>query len=166
MKQIVRIRKVDLNGNRKVRDVITKIKGINFMMSNAIVNSLGINGDALLGELSDNDIERLKKAIEDPVSLNLPSWLLNRRKDVVSGVDKHITGVDISLVVREDIKRMQETKSYKGFRLAVGLKVRGQRTKSHPRKGATVGVITKKKAAKMQKKSEPKKDKQKGGKKK
>jgi len=100
----------------------------------------------------------LSSAIDNPSAINLPAWLLNRRKDVETGKDLHLTGIDVALKVREDIKQMQETKSRKGFRFASGLKVRGQRTKAHPRRGKTVGVVTKKKAAKMQKKAEPKKE--------
>jgi len=167
MRRIVRIKRVDLPGDKKVGSIITRIKGIKFSMSHAILNSLNIDGNTLLGELPDEDLERLKKAIDDPSSLGLPSWLFNRRGDIETGEDKHLTGMDIPLTVREDIKRMKETKSLKGFRHALGLKVRGQRTKAHPRKGRAVGVVTKRRAAKMQKKeAKPKKQEAKGGKKK
>ncbi len=168
MKRIVRLRKVDLPGDKKVKHVICRIKGIKYSMSNAILNSLNIDGNTLLGELPDNDLERLKEAIINPAKLNLPSWMFNRQKDLETGDDLHLTGVDIPLMVREDIKRMKETKSRAGFRHGANLKVRGQRTKAHPRRGKTVGVVTKRKAAKMQKKNEPKKDAKgkKGGKKK
>lgn len=154
MKKIVRIRKVDLPGDKKVGSVICKIKGINFMTSNALLHSLNIDKHALLGDLSDSDVEHLKTAIDNPSVINMPKWLLNRRNDLDTGVDMHLTGMDLPLKVREDVKVMQETRSYKGFRHGAGLKVRGQRTKAHPRKGSAVGVITKKKAAKMQKKPE------------
>jgi len=158
MKRIVRIRKVDLPGERKVRIALCKIKGVDFMMSNAILNVLNIDGDSLIGELPDTDIDRLKGVIENPTTLDIPKWLLNRRKDAGTGEDKHLTGMDIPLAVREDIKGLQETKARRGFRHGAKLKVRGQRTKAHPRRGKTVGVITKKKAAKMQKKPEGKKE--------
>ncbi|MFA5406782.1 MAG: 30S ribosomal protein S13 [Candidatus Nanoarchaeia archaeon] len=164
MKRVVRIRKVDLPGEKKVSSAICRIKGINFTMSNALIHVLNINGDTKLGELSDEDIERLRIAIESPKTIQLPAWLLNRRKDVETGSDVHLTGIDIALKVREDVKQEQELKSRRGFRLAAGLKVRGQRTKAHPRRGKTVGVVTKKKAAKMQKKTDsPKKEEKKGG---
>jgi len=151
-------------GDKKVFNAIRKVKGINFAIGNAILESLSINGNTLLGELSDADIERLKEAIKSPSKLGLPDWLLNRRKDIETGSDLHLTGMDVSLSVRSDIKLMQEVRSRKGLRHGSNLKVRGQRTKAHPRKGKTVGVVTKKKAAKMQKKPE-KKSVAKGGKK-
>ncbi len=170
MQKIVRIRKVDLPGDKKIRYILNKIKGIKFAMAYAILQKLNIDGDTLLGELPPEKIEELKKAIEDPASLGLPSFLFNRRKDMATGEDIHLTGMSVKLAEMEDIRRMQETKSWRGLRLAKGLKVRGQRTKAHPRKGATLGVITRRKAAKMQKKEQKKQkqqsSKQKGGKKK
>lgn len=157
MKRIVRIRKVDLPGEKRVGNAICKINGVDFMMSSAILNALDIDKDAVIGELPDKIIDKLKKAIEDPSKLPIPKWLFNRLGDVTTGDDRHLTGTDISLTVREDIKRMKNTQSLKGYRHAAGLKVRGQRTKAHPRQGLAVGVVTKKKAAKMMKKDGVKK---------
>jgi len=50
MKRIVRIRKVDLPGDKKVGSVICRIKGINSMMSNALLHVLNIDGNVKLGE--------------------------------------------------------------------------------------------------------------------
>jgi small subunit ribosomal protein S13 len=152
MKKIVRISKIDLPGEKKVGSAIRKIKGIDFMMSNAILEAVGINGNDLLGEIPDAKIEKLKKAINNPAGLDIPKWMLNRRCDVLTGDDLHLTGTEIPLTLREDINRMKDTRSRKGLRHAKGLKVRGQRTKAHPRTGMAVGVITKKKKAKMMKK--------------
>jgi small subunit ribosomal protein S18e len=46
--------------------------------------------------------------------------------------------------LREDIERMKKIKTHKGIRHHWGLKVRGQRTKTTGRRGATVGVTKKK----------------------
>jgi len=51
----------------------------------------------------------------------------------------------LALRVKADIDFMKELRSWKGTRHSLGLKVRGQRTKSTGRKGRAVGV--KKKAA-------------------
>ncbi|HLE06410.1 MAG TPA: 30S ribosomal protein S13 [Candidatus Nanoarchaeia archaeon] len=158
MKKIIRIRKVDLMGDKKVGHSLTKIKGIDFMMSNAILNTINIDPNLILGDLSDADLEKIREVVESPAKLKLPKWLLNRRKDIDTGADMHLTGMDLPLAVRDDVKRMQETKTRKGIRHAVGLKVRGQRTQAHPRHGRTVGVITKKKAAKLQKSTGPAKE--------
>ena len=69
-----------------------------------------------------------------------------------SGYDKHTVGPQLKLKKEFDIRRMKKTKSYKGMRHAVGLPVRGQRTKGHFRKGKAVGVV---KRAQQQQKKKP-----------
>jgi len=144
LKKIVRIAKVDIKGDRKLRVALTKIRGVGFMFSNAITKALDLDPDTQIGALSDGQLKKIVDVLENPAKYNIPSWLYNRRKDLLTGEDKHLVGVNIGLQVREDIKRMQATKSYKGFRHGAGLKVRGQRTKAHPRKGRALGVIRRK----------------------
>jgi len=140
IKKIVRIAKVDLKGDKKLCIALTKIKGVSFMLNNAIINALKLNPDEQLGALSEVQLNKIKNVLENPSKYGIPSWLYNRRKDLMTGEDKHLIGVNIGLQVREDIKRMQATRSYRGFRHGVGLKVRGQRTRAHPRKGRALGV--------------------------
>ncbi len=144
VKRIVRLAKIDISGERKLRVALTKVKGVGFMFGNALLNVLGLNPDEKLGLLTDAQLKALSDAIEHPEKYNIPHWMYNRRKDVVTGEDKHLVGVEIGLQLREDIKRMQGVKSYKGYRHGAGLKVRGQKTKSHPRKGRALGVTRKK----------------------
>ena len=53
-------------------------------------------------------------------------------------------GIDLEVSLKDDINRMKMIRSYKGVRHETGQKVRGQRTKSTGRTGATVGVKKKK----------------------
>lgn len=144
LKKIVRISKVDLKGERKLIVELPKIKGVGFMYANAILNALNLDPNERLGNLNDEKLNLLREAIEHPEKYHLPVWMLNRRVDPVTGETKQLIGTDIGLTLREDIKRMQLTKSYKGYRHGAGLKVRGQKTKSHPRKGRALGVTRKK----------------------
>jgi small subunit ribosomal protein S13 len=73
--------------------------------------------------------------------------MLNRRKDLLSGEDRHIMGADLLVNLREDINLLRKIRSYRGIRHERGLKVRGQRTKSTGRRGAVVGVVRKKQLA-------------------
>ncbi|MHA1722752.1 MAG: 30S ribosomal protein S13, partial [Candidatus Baldrarchaeia archaeon] len=52
---------------------------------------------------------------------------------------------DLVLTIKSDIDRMKKIKSWKGIRHALGLKVRGQRTRTTGRGGRTIGVTKKKK---------------------
>ena len=73
--------------------------------------------------------------------------MLNRRKDTETGKDVHIIAGALKLQREFDIKRLMRIKSYRGMRHSSGLPTRGQRTRAHFRKGASLGV--QRKAAKM-----------------
>jgi small subunit ribosomal protein S13 len=145
-KHIVRILDTDLDGKKSVVHSLCGIKGIGRRVAKVIVSSTGIDPGVKMGNLSDDEIEQLKTAI-DGADRRLPQWMLNRRKDILSGVDKHIMGADQMLQLREDINLLRKIRSYRGIRHERGLKVRGQRTKSNGRKGLVVGVIRKKQLA-------------------
>ena len=67
------------------------------------------------------------------------------------GKDAHLSGTDVKVAEKFDIKAMIDKKSYRGVRHMLGLPVRGQRTKSSFRKGKTVGVVRKKALAQKSK---------------
>lgn len=142
-KYIVRIAATDIDGNKPTKYALMQIKGIGYMVANAIVNHTGINGKGRIGKLSDDDIEKISNAI---ATLNewLPPWLRNRRRDLFTGEDKHLIGTEIDLTKREDINLLKKIRAYRGIRHERGLPVRGQRTRSNKRSGLTVGVIRKK----------------------
>ncbi len=145
-KHIVRILDTDLDGKKSVVHSLCGINGIGMRVAKVLVTSTGIDPGLKMGNLPDNEIEQLKAAING-VDKRLPQWMLNRRKDILSGVDKHIMGADQMLQLREDINLLRKIRSYRGIRHERGLKVRGQRTKSNGRKGLVVGVIRKKQLA-------------------
>ncbi|MFH1209787.1 MAG: 30S ribosomal protein S13 [archaeon] len=138
IRSIVRIIYTDLDGNKKLYSSLRKIKGIDFMFANAICNFLDLDKDKKLGSLTEEEIKKIETLVENPEKL--PKWLLNRRKDYETGHDMHITTSKLKLVKEFDLKRLKQVKSYKGLRHAWGLPVRGQRTRSHFRKGKGVGV--------------------------
>lgn len=151
----VRIAGLDIDGNLKVVYGLARIKGVGVSFANAIVRLLGIPYDIRIGYLTEEEILKLEDAMRNPTKYGVPEWMLNRRKDPVTGQNLHYIGSDVDIVIREDIERMKRTNSWKGIRHALGLKVRGQHTRTTGRKGKTVGVV--KKAEKEQKKSESKK---------
>jgi len=142
-KYIVRIASTDIDGNKPTKYALTQIKGIGYMVANAIITHTGIDGRERIGKLSDEEIEKINNAIS---TLNewLPPWLRNRRKDIFTGKNMHLIGTEIDLTKREDINLLKKIRSYRGIRHERGLPVRGQRTRSNKRSGLTVGVIRKK----------------------
>ena len=142
LKYFVRIANTDLDGNKQLGNSLIKIKGISFMISNAICNAAGIQKTKKTGYLSDNEVERIDDVLKEPSKFKLPSWLFNRKKDPEDNADKHLLGANLSFTQDNDIKMMKKMKSYKGIRHSLGLPVRGQRTRSNFRrnKGKVMGV--------------------------
>jgi small subunit ribosomal protein S13 len=143
LRHLVRIMNTDLQGSRPVQYALTGLPGIGRRTAKLIAKGAEVDPDAVLGYLPDEDVVKLDAAIGD-FEANVPSWMLNRRKDPVSGEDKHLLGTDIILTFREDINNLKKIRAYRGLRHERGLKVRGQRTKSTGRRGSTVGVSRKK----------------------
>ncbi len=139
-KHIVRLLGKDLDGTQNVVFALNGIRGINKRLANALVKKANIPLDKRLGLLSDIEVRRLEETLAGIEELNLPSWLLNRRKDLETGKDMHLTTADLDLRVKQDIERLMSMKSWRGYRHSYGLKTRGQRTRSTGRKGKTVGV--------------------------
>jgi small subunit ribosomal protein S13 len=140
----VRLCDTDLNGNLKIERSITRIRGVSHAFSRAVRVKAGFKKDRKLGDLSDDELKKLEKIILNPLSQGIQSFILNRQKDYDTGADKHLTSTELDLEKKNDIALMRSIKSYKGVRHAIGLKVRGQRTKSTGRKGSAVGVSKKK----------------------
>ena len=139
-RHIVRIAGQDVDGSSKVVYAISQIKGIGINLAHSIVRIVNIDPDTRVGFLSDADIKRLENIIRDPKKYGVPVWMLNRRKDLETGEDLHLIGSDLVLRVKMDIDLMKKIKCWKGVRHALGLKVRGQRTRTTGRTGQTVGV--------------------------
>ncbi len=140
--KLIRILSKDIEGKLKVYVGLTKIKGISWSLSNAICKSLKIDKSRQIGSLSKEEIDKINDFIKKPT---MPVYLFNRKFDTETGENKHLIGSDLELQKEMDIGRLKKIKSYKGFRHAVGLPVRGQRTKSHFRKNKKKSVGIKKK---------------------
>jgi len=139
--QLVRIGGSDISGDLATPYALAKVKGIGIRLAKLITKKAGIPLNLRLGYLSREEIDKLKNYVEDPLQLDIPLYYVNRQKDVETGEYKHLIGQDLVISRKEDIDRMKKTRSYKGIRHSLGLKVRGQRTKSTGRtSGRAVGV--------------------------
>ncbi len=139
-KHLVRISRKDVDGNKKIEQALTEIKGVGLSLSRSICLILGLNVEEKIGYTSDEDIAKIEAILENPQEFDVPDWMLNRRKDYTTGDDLHLIEADLDMTLRDDLNRMKKTRSYKGRRHEVVLPVRGQRTKSTFRHSSTVGV--------------------------
>ena len=118
------------------------------------------------GELTTEELERIVTIIQNPTQYKIPTWFLNRQRDIVDGKDSQILANGVDSKLREDLERLKKIKCHRGLRHYYGLRVRGQHTKTtgmtvshfYPtiimhmltpfyhigRKGRTVGVSKKK----------------------
>lgn len=124
---MARIAGVNLPKDKRIEAALTAIYGIGRSMSASILNETGVDKDAKVKDLSEDEVAKLRKVIE-----------------------KVPTEGDLKRKVAMDIKHLQEIGSHRGFRHKRGLPVRGQRTRynARTRKGKKKTVANKKIATK------------------
>ena len=108
---MARISGVNLPTKKRIEYGLTYVYGIGLKTSRDILNSLKINLDTRVYDLSDESIAAIQKTINAGYK--------------VEG--------DLRKEVREDIKRLQDIGAYRGLRHKKGLPARGQRTKTNAR---------------------------------
>lgn len=144
-KYIIRIADTDIDGEKQLIFGLTSIKGIGRHLASLIADKSGIKRTTLMGELSDEQIEKIKKLLGE-INQFTPPWMLNHRKDMDTGKNLHLISTDVDRRLRDDINLMKMIRCYRGVRHELGLPVRGQRTKSNGRKGLALGVQKKREA--------------------
>jgi small subunit ribosomal protein S13 len=122
---MARISGIDLPRTKRVEIGLTYIFGIGRYRAVKILESAGVSGDIRVKDLTDDDVRKISRAIEEAGS--------------VEG--------DLRKEVSLNIKRLMEIGSYRGMRHRRGLPARGQRTKTNARtrKGPRKGAVAKKK---------------------
>ena len=136
---IVRIADTDLRGSESIEYELTKIRGISINLSKAILKAAKLTG-VQVGYLKDAEAQQIEAVLADPEAFGIPPWLFNRQKDLETGKNRHLFGSNLALQTGADIDLMKESRSWKGTRHGLGLKVRGQRTKTAARSGRVVSV--------------------------
>lgn len=142
-RHIVRLVDRDVDGSKTVVDAISDIKGVGLRLAEIVARELGVPPTARIGLLPSEKIAEIEKMIKNLSKSSLPGWLFNRRKDFETGEDKHLISSDIDLTVKADIEREKMLWSWRGYRHAYSLKVRGQKTRTTGRTGKTIGVSKK-----------------------
>ena len=144
-KHIVRIAGTDLDGTLKVPYALARIKGVGIRLGWVIARLLGLDPDMRIGYLTEEEARKVEEVLKDPVAYGVKPWLVNRQRDPETGRDMHLIGADLELRMKMDIDLMQKIKCWRGIRHALGLKVRGQKTRTTGRRGMTVGVVKRRK---------------------
>jgi small subunit ribosomal protein S13 len=143
IRYFVRVSNIDLDGTKSVQVALTALDGVGRRTARIIAQQAKVDARARIGKLPDEQVDRIRKAVESYGTV-VPRWLMNRPFDVYTGEARHLFGTDVITTKEDDINRMRKIRCYRGIRHETGQKVRGQRTKSTGRTGATVGVTRKK----------------------
>jgi small subunit ribosomal protein S13 len=139
-RHILRIAGKDIDGSKKIIVALSKVKGLGYNFSQVLLQSLNINPSMRVGFLTEKEIEEIENLIKNPSQSQMPTWYMNRRKDLESGFDRHLITSDLDFTISNDIEREKTVYSWRGYRHMFGLKVRGQCTRTAGRKGGAVGV--------------------------
>lgn len=142
-KHIVRMAGTNLEGSDKLGYGLAKIKGVSINLAEAVIKVAELDPSMRVGNLNEKELTRIEEVLRDPSKHGIPPWLLNYRKESQTGNSLHLIGSDLMFRVKSDIDFMKKLKTWKGVRHSLGLKVRGQRTKTTARKGRVVGVAKK-----------------------
>ena len=143
-KSIVRLVRTSLDGTKPAMSALLEVKGVGPSVAHSVLKTAGVNPYVRLGELEEDQLKKIEAVLLKPAEHGLPWWVLNRQKDYETGESLHLLGDDIKLTKEKDIKKMKEIRSWRGIRHHLGLKVRGQRTRSTGRVGRSVGYKRKK----------------------
>lgn len=121
---MARIAGVDLPQNKRVEIGLTSIFGIGRSLCNQILGRADVSPETRIKDLSEDEVRRVRQVIQDGI--------------MVEG--------DLRKKVTMDIKRLQDTGSYRGSRHRRSLPCRGQRTHTNARtrKGPRVAIAGKK----------------------
>ena len=140
----LRIAGADCRGDWLIGRSLTQIRGVGYRLSSQICEKAELDPEMRCGFLTDEEIQLIEDILTNCSAFEIPSWMLNRQKDLVTGEDIHVISNDLIDILRLDVEREKKTRSYRGIRHYLGLPVRGQRTKTSGRGGATIGVSKKK----------------------
>ncbi len=144
---IVRLAGKDLDGHLKLYKALFKVKGIGQNLAKTleriIYKELGIEPGTRVGDLSEEQTDKIDVILKNPQLSGVRGFLLNRSKDRDSGRDVHLLMNDLVFAIRQDIQVEKDNHSWKGWRHSLGQRVRGQHNRTTGRTGMTVGVLRK-----------------------
>ncbi|TRZ54114.1 30S ribosomal protein S13 [archaeon] len=139
---IVRVCETNVDGTKKIKQALLKVKGVGYAVANATPKMSGF-GNVRIGSLTDEQLEQLEDVIKNPVKYGFPAHMVNRVRESFTGESHHLVESELLLAVKTDIDFMKKIRCYKGVRHEIGQPVRGQRTRSSFRTGIQVGVTRK-----------------------
>ncbi|GAN03332.1 40S ribosomal protein S18, partial [Mucor ambiguus] len=140
---IIRLLNTNVDGRVKIQIALTSVKGVGRRFANIACKKADIDLTKRAGELSSEELERIVTILQNPAQYKIPSWFLNRQKDIVDGKSSQVISNVLDTKYRDDLERLKKIRNHRGLRHYWGVRVRGQHTKTTGRRGRTVGVSKK-----------------------
>ncbi len=108
---MARIAGKDIPDNKKIKVSLTYIFGIGETKSEEVLEKVGIDGDKLTNDLTEQELNSIRGVIENDMTVEGELKQTNKR----------------------NIRRLVDIRCYRGVRHKLGLPVRGQRTRHNAR---------------------------------
>jgi small subunit ribosomal protein S13 len=123
---VARIAGIDLPQNKRTEIGLTYIHGIGRSRATSILAKASVNKDTKVRDLSEQEVTRIRQIIQE---------------------EGNVEG-DLRRNVQQDIRRLTEIGSYRGYRHRRKLPCRGQRTHTNARakKGPRIAIAGKRRA--------------------
>ncbi len=141
----------NVDGKRKIQYALTEIRGVNRRYANIVCKKADVdlkkryvlyhqineNSTQLrlffflsAGDLNSDELERIVTIMQNPLQYKIPTWFLNRQKDIVDGKNIQLLSNAVDSKLREDLERLKKIRAHRGLRHYWGVRVRGQHTKT------------------------------------
>lgn len=152
---ILRLLNTNVDGKRKVMYALTEIKGVGRRYSNIVCKKADVDLNKRCaphpniftanspsctypnfkthisaGEMNSDELERIVTILQNPTQYKIPTWFLNRRKDITDGKNSQILSNAVDSKLRDDLERLKKIRAHRGLRHDRRLRVRGQHTKT------------------------------------
>ncbi|ELU39326.1 40s ribosomal protein [Rhizoctonia solani AG-1 IA] len=127
---ILRLLNTNVDGKRKIMYALTEIRGVGRRYANVVCKKADVDLKKRAGDLNSDELERIVTIMQNPTQFKIPTWFLNRQKDIVDGKNSQILSNAIDSKMRDDLERLKKIRAHRGLRHYWGLRVRGQHTKT------------------------------------
>merc|ERR1712014_469924 len=137
---ILRLLNTNIDGKRKIQYALTEIKGVGRRYANVVCKKADVDLAKRAGELNPDELERIVTILQNPTQYKIPTWFLNRQRDIIDGKNSQLLSNQLDSKLREDLERLKRIRNHRGIRHYWGVKVRGQHTKTTGRRGKTMAA--------------------------
>ena len=128
-----------VDGKQKVMFALTQIKGVGRRYSNLVCKKADVDLNKRCvykilqpesrlvqpahpinfprvysaGELNSDELERIVTIMQNPAQFKIPTWFLNRRKDIVDGKNLHVVSNIVDKKLRDDIEKLKKIRAHR-----------------------------------------------------